>query len=148
MQDRVAEMAEQLEPLADALRDTVLADIYALTLAASGRATEARAEAGLLRPVRRDILWLFMTGVRGMLAITIDDRDRAEDAYQALLPYAERPAGADTGLATLWPTAQILGDLAGYLGLSGVEEHYRQALAVADRAGVELWREAALRRLG
>jgi flagellar biosynthesis/type III secretory pathway ATPase len=32
------------------------------------------------RPIRRDILWLFMTGVRGLLAIAIDDLERAESA--------------------------------------------------------------------
>ena len=37
-----------------------------------------------------------MTGVRGLLAVALDDRERAESAYQALLPYAARPAGADT----------------------------------------------------
>ena len=69
---------------------------YALALAASGRAAQARAAAGRPRPIRRDLFWLFMTGVRGLLAIAIDDRERAESAYQALLPYAARPAGADT----------------------------------------------------
>ena len=99
------------------------------------------------RPIRRDILWLFMTGVRGLLAIAIDDRERAESAYQALLPYAARPVGADTGLMTLWPAAQILGDLARYLRLPDAEAHYRHALAIAEQAHVEPWREAAMRRL-
>jgi hypothetical protein len=44
------------------------------------------------RPIRRDVLWLFMTVVRGLLAI--DDLERAESAYQDLLPYAARPVGA------------------------------------------------------
>jgi hypothetical protein len=92
--------------------------------------------------------WLFLTAIRGLLGIAIDDHARAESAYQALLPYAARPAGAESAVITLWPTAHVLGDLATYLGLSGAEEHYRVALAVADRAHVELWREAALRRLG
>jgi len=43
--------------------------------------------------------------------------------------------------------AQILGDLARCLGLPGAEAHYRHALAVAEQAHVELWREAATRRL-
>jgi len=33
-------------------------------------------------------------------------------------------------------------------GQPGARAHYGQAHAVADRAGVTLWREAALRRLG
>jgi len=49
---------------------------------------------------------------------------------------------------TLWPTAQILGDLARYLGRSGARTHYMHALAIAERAQVEPWREAAARRIG
>jgi hypothetical protein len=70
---------------------------------------------------------------RGLLAIAIDDRERAESAYQALLPYAARPTGADTGLMTLWPAAQILADLARHLGFPGTDTHYKRALATAER---------------
>lgn len=49
---------------------------------------------------------------------------------------------------TLWPTAQILGDLARYLGRPGAQAHYLHALAVAEQAQVEPWREAAARRMG
>jgi hypothetical protein len=133
MQDRVTEIASELESLNNdiPLAPTVLGEPYALALAASGRAAEARAAAGQPLPIRRDHLWLFMTGVRGLLAVAIDDRERAESAYQALLPYAARPAG-DSGF-TLWPAAQILGDLARHLGLPGAQAHYKQALAVAER---------------
>lgn len=64
------------------------------------------------------------------------------------MPYSARPAGADTGVMTLWPTAQILGDLARYLGRSGARTHYMHALAIAERAQVEPWREDATRRIG
>jgi len=148
MQDRVAEVAGELElPSSIPRAATVFAEPYALALAASGRAAEARAAAGRPRPIPRNVLWLFMTGVRGLLAIAIDDRERAESAYHALLPYAARPAGANSVLVTLWPTAQILGDLAGHLGRPGAQAHYRQALAVADQAHVAPWREAAVKRL-
>ena len=99
-------------------------------------------------PLRRDRRWQFLTGVRGLLAIALDDRDPAESAYQALLPFAARPAGADTMLITLWPVAHILGDLARYLGIPGARAHYKQALAIAEHAHVEPWREAAIKRLG
>jgi hypothetical protein len=145
MQDRVAEMASELEPLSSMA--AMFVEPYALTLAAAGRAAEARAVAARPRPIRRDILWLFMTGVRGLLAIAIDDLERAESAYRDLLPYAARPVGTDTMIATLWPAAQILGDLASHLGLPGAEAHYRHALAIAEQAHVELWRQAATRRL-
>lgn len=113
----------------------------------SSAATEARAVAGRPRPIRRGVIWLFMTGIRGLLAIAIDDRERAESAYQALLPYAGRPIGADSTVLTLWPAAQLLGDLARHLGLSGVQAHYEHALALAGQAHVESWREAAMKRL-
>jgi DNA-binding SARP family transcriptional activator len=125
----------------------LFSELYALTLAAGGRTREARAVAGQPRPVRPDTFWLFITGVRGLLGVAIDDHQRAESAYQALLPYAGRPAGADTGAITLWPAAQILGDLARHLGLPGADAHYRHALAVARQALVEPWRQAALSRL-
>jgi hypothetical protein len=148
MQDRVDEMAGELAAICSIPRAAaVFSEAYALALAASGRAAEARAVAGRPQPIPRDVIWLFMTGVRGLLAIAIDDRERAESAYQALLPYAARPIGADSTVMTLWPAAQILGDLARHLGLPGAQAHYEQALAVAGQAGVELWREAAMKRL-
>lgn len=125
----------------------LLSEMYALSLAASGRVVQAREVAGHPVPVRRDMFWLFMTGVRGLLGVAIDDRDRAESSYQALLPFSGRPAGADTGAITLWPAAQILGDLARYLGLPGADDHYRQALVVADQAKVDSWAREARRRL-
>ena len=146
MQDRVAEMAGELQPLASL--SAMILEPYALALAASGRAAEARAAAGRPRPIRRDLLWPFLTGVRGLLAIAIDDRERAESAYHGLLPYAARPTGADTGLITLWPAAQILGDLARHFGFPGADAHYRHALAIAEKTRVQPWRDAAMRRLG
>jgi hypothetical protein len=100
-----------------------------------------------LNPVSQDRRWLFLTGIRGLLAIAVDDREHAQSAYQALLPYADRPAGADTMLITLGPVAQILGDLARYLGLPGAEAHYQHALAIAEHADVPMWREAAVKRM-
>ena len=91
------------------------------------------------------MLWLFLTGVRGLAAVALDDWPRAESAYQDLLPYADRPAGADNVVLTLGPAAQILGDIARHFGRPGAQGHYEQALAVAERAGVAMWREAALR---
>jgi len=129
------------------LGSSLVAESYAFALAASGRIAEARTVAGPPDPIRRDMFWLFRTAIRGLLAIALDDRDRAESAYHALLPFAARPAGADTGVMSLWPVAQILGDLACYLRLPGTQAHYQDALAVADRAHVEPWRAAALSRL-
>ena len=145
MQDRVAEMTSELKPLAS--MSAMFVEPYALALAAAGRTAEARKLAARPRPIRRDVLWLFNTGVRGLLAIAIDDLERAESAYQDLLPYAARPVGADSATLTLWPAAQILGDLARHFRFPGAEAHYRHALAIAEQAHVEPWREAAMKRL-
>jgi hypothetical protein len=125
----------------------LLAEIYGLTLAAAGRVADAREAAGRPQPIKRDWFWLFMNGVRGLLGIAIDDPGRAESAYQALLPVAGRPAGADTAMITLWPADQILGDLARYLRLPGAKAHYQHALAVAEQANVRSWADAASRHL-
>jgi DNA-binding SARP family transcriptional activator len=137
-QGRTAEIAGE-PSLAD-----LFPELYALGLAAAGHGAEARSAAGRMLPVPRDRMWLFMTGVRGLLGIAADDRERARSAYQALLPHAAQPAGAESLLITLWPVAQILGDLARYLGLPGAGAHYREALAIGERAGVPLWRDAAV----
>lgn len=148
MQGRAAEIAKELEPFHNYPPwSGIFSEPYALTLAASGRLAEARAVAGQPRPVRRDMFWLVMTGVRGLLGIAIDDHERAESAYQALLPFAGRGAGADTAVMTLWPAAQILGDLARYLGFPGAETHDQQALATASQAKVHTWADAARNRL-
>ena len=148
MQDRVAEITGELDRAYRDLHAPVyVAELYALALAASGRTAEARAAAGEPRSIPRDVLWLFLTGIRGLLAIAIDEREQADSVYQALLPYAGRPAGADLAIFTIWPVAQILGDLARYLGLPGSQAHYQHALAIAEQANAELWREAAKRRL-
>ncbi len=48
-------------------------------------------------------------------------RARVTDAarYQDLLPYAAQAVGADSGILTLWPAAQILGDLARHFRFPG-----------------------------
>jgi DNA-binding SARP family transcriptional activator len=147
-EDRAGASARDLELMyTDSRWKGFFSEMYAVALAASGRIDDARAVAGPPVPVRRDFFWLFVTGIRGILAIAIDDRGRADSVYDALLPFAGRPAGADTGAMTLWPSALILGDLARYLGRPGASDHYRHALAVAEEAGVRSWSEAAAARL-
>jgi DNA-binding SARP family transcriptional activator len=141
MQDRTAEIAAQ--PALAGL----LPELYGLGLAAAGQRGEARSIAGRPLPLRHDRLWLFLTGIRGLFGIAVDDRERARSAYDGLLPYAAQPAGTESTLVPCWPTALILGDLAQYLGLPGADAHYRDALAIGERAGVQPWLDAAARRL-
>jgi len=145
-QDRAADIPAELDGYPGAFAG--LPELYALGLAAAGRVAEARQLAGRPVPIPRDRLWMFMTSLRGLLAIAIDDRELAGSVYRALLPFGDRFAGADAALITLGPVAQILGDLARYLGVPGAEAHYRQALALAERAHAGPWVAAAARRLG
>jgi hypothetical protein len=141
-------MVDELEPLHQIpLRTPLLAAPYALALTAAGRVPEARAVVARMPTVRRDMSWLLLTAICAMLAIAVDDTERAGSCYQELLPYAARPAGIQTGSMTLWPTAQILGDLACYLRVDDARAHYRHALAIAERCGVAPWRDAAMSRL-
>lgn len=140
-QDRTAELA------ADPAVADWFPELHALGLAAAGRVAEARAVASRPLPLSHGRGWVFLTAVSGLLGIAIDDRERAASAYRALLPHAGQPAGAESLLVTLWPVAQILGDLAAYLGLPGAGAHYREALAIGERADVRSWRDAASRRL-
>ncbi|NUT12130.1 MAG: tetratricopeptide repeat protein, partial [Nonomuraea sp.] len=79
----------------------------------------------------------------GML---LDDRERMVDCYDKLKPFADRVAGAGTGVVALWPVALTLGDLAIRLGQAdAAREHYEKALEVAERVGVPRWVEAARR---
>src|SRR5258708_5492453 len=93
MQDGTAEITSELD--GDPRMPALFPELYALALSAAGRAADARAVAPPPRPLRRDRLWLFLTGIRALLAIALDDPDRAESAHQALLPLATRPARAD-----------------------------------------------------
>ncbi len=148
MEDRAGQIADELAVYyLPPDGSPAFAEAYALALAAAGRVPEARTVAGAPRPIQRDRFWLLRTGVRGLLAIALDDRQRGESAYQELLPFAGRPIGAETGFVSLWPAAQVLGDLARYLGLPGARAHYEHALAVAEMANVEPWQAAARRCL-
>ncbi|MGA4840459.1 BTAD domain-containing putative transcriptional regulator [Streptomyces sp. G45] len=72
------------------------------------------------------------------------DAGEAASLYRALLPACGELGGAGSGLLTLGPVAQYAGDLAVALGRPAVaRDHYRQALAVAERAGARRWADAA-----
>jgi DNA-binding SARP family transcriptional activator len=77
------------------------------------------------------------------------DRATSERLYADLLPAAAELAGAGSGLLTLRPVAHYLGDLAAVLGRRAqAEEHYRQALKIAEACGAPHWVAAARTALG
>ncbi|MEV5503954.1 BTAD domain-containing putative transcriptional regulator [Nonomuraea fuscirosea] len=119
-------------------------DAYALALASAGHVNDAKAVAATRPPVRPDFLYELAMTWRALAGMLLDDRERMVDCYDKLKPFADRVAGAGTGVVALWPVALTLGDLAIRLGQpDAAREHYEKALEVAERIGVPRWVEAA-----
>ncbi|WP_188191846.1 BTAD domain-containing putative transcriptional regulator [Nonomuraea sp. SYSU D8015] len=121
-------------------------DAYALALASAGHINDAKAVAATRPPVRPDFLYELAMTWRALAGMLLDDRERMVDCYDKLKPFADRVAGAGTGVVALWPVALTLGDLAIRLGQpDAARDHYNKALEVAERVGVPRWVEAAQR---
>ncbi|MFC4122685.1 BTAD domain-containing putative transcriptional regulator [Nonomuraea zeae] len=119
-------------------------DAYALALASAGHLNDAKAVAATRPPVRPDFLYELVMTWRALAGMLLDDRERMVDCYDKLKPFADRVAGAGTGVVALWPVALTLGDLAIRLGQpDAARAHYEKALEVAERIGVPRWVEAA-----
>lgn len=130
----------------------VLPELYPLALARAGRLAEAAAAAGPPAPVRQDYFYDIVIAARGRLGIALDDPARVQEAYTALSPYDDLLIGGGSASVAMGPVAQVLGELAEHVGRPGASAaHYRQAAAVADRAGAPRWAaeaRTALDRLG
>lgn len=121
-------------------------DAYALALASAGHLADAKAVAAVRPPVRPDFLYELAMTWRALAGMLLDDRERMVDCYDKLKPFADRVAGAGTGVVALWPVALTLGDLAIRVGQpEAARDHYLKALEVARRVGVPRWVEAAQR---
>ncbi|ASO22426.1 DNA-binding SARP family transcriptional activator [Actinoalloteichus hoggarensis] len=108
--------------------------------------------AGSVPDSPRDLLFEARTCLHAMIAIRTGDRATMTRLYERLLPAAGELAGAGSGLLTLGPVAQHLGDLAAALGdTEQAADHYRQARTIADLARSPRFAAAAreaLNRLG
>ncbi|MEU6711572.1 BTAD domain-containing putative transcriptional regulator [Nonomuraea sp. NPDC046802] len=138
--------AEMVDLLAEAHRRGAkwTLDAYALALASAGHLNDAKAVAATRPPVRPDFLYELAMTWRALAGMLLDDRERMVDCYDKLKPFADRVAGAGTGVVALWPVALTLGDLAVRLGQpDAARDHYTKALEVAERVGVPRWVEAA-----
>ncbi|WP_345409357.1 hypothetical protein [Nonomuraea salmonea] len=138
--------AEMVAPLAEAHQRGAkwTLDAYALALASAGRLDDAGAVAATRPPVRPDFLYELVMTWRALAGMLLDDRERMVDCYDKLKPFADRVAGAGTGVVALWPVALTLGDLAIRLGQpDAARQHYEKALEVAERIGVPRWVDAA-----
>jgi hypothetical protein len=115
-----------------------------LVLLARGDRAQALVAARAIQDSPHDLLLEARSCLHAMVAVRTGDRPTMDRLHALLLPAADELAGAGSGLLTLGPTAQHLGDLAAALGRhTEAADHYRQALAVADRAGAPHWAAAA-----
>ncbi|WP_433497529.1 BTAD domain-containing putative transcriptional regulator [Sphaerimonospora sp. CA-214678] len=132
--------AEMVEPLGEAHQRGAkwTPDAYVVALFYAGHVKDAQAIALTREPVRTDFLYELTLIWRALAGMLLDDGNRMREAYEKLLPFHDRIAGAGTGVVALWPVARTLGDLAVRLGLPA-REHYEKALAVAERVDVPRW---------
>lgn len=123
-------------------------DLLALALHANGLDAEAREVRASPSPIRPDFFFTFLTTLRAMASVALNDRDAAEEIYATLLPHRNGPPAGATNLAVaLRPVAHTLGELAVLLGRDHeAAAHFTQAATIADRWNAPHWAaEARLR---
>ncbi|AQZ70417.1 transcriptional regulator [[Actinomadura] parvosata subsp. kistnae] len=116
-------------------------DLLALALHANGLDTEARQARASAGPIRPDFFFTYLTSLRAMAAIALNDRAGAEETYQALLLHRDGPpAGAESLSLALRPVAHTLGELARYLGHPDTAAtHFAHAATIAERWNAPHW---------
>ncbi|MFC4912003.1 BTAD domain-containing putative transcriptional regulator [Actinomadura gamaensis] len=123
-------------------------DLLALALHANGLDAEAREVRASSGPIRPDFFFTFLTTLRAMAVIALDDRDSAEEVHATLLPHRDGPpAGAESMSLALRPVAHTLGELAAFLGRDEeAAAHFAHAAAIADRWNAPHWSAEARSR--
>ncbi|RVX41094.1 transcriptional regulator [Nonomuraea polychroma] len=122
-------------------------DLLALALHANGLDAEAREVRASPSPIRPDFFFTFLTTLRAMAIIALNDRDAAEEIYATLLPHRNGPpAGAASLSVALRPVAHTLGELAVLLGRTEAAAHFTQAATIADRWNAPHWAAEARSR--
>ncbi len=131
--DDVRDLHEALGPM--------VADLLTLALHAAGRTDEARRARTSPGPIRPDFFFTFLTSLRAMAILALDDRDAAAEIYADLLPHRDGPpAGAESLSVALRPVAHTLGDLALLLGRDDeAAAHFGRAAVIADRWNAPHW---------
>ncbi|NIH80966.1 AfsR/SARP family transcriptional regulator [Amycolatopsis viridis] len=119
----------------------LVADLLALALHAAGRTTEARRVRRSASPIRPDFFFTFLTSVRAMAIVALQDRDAAGEVYADLLPHRDGPpAGVASLSLAVRPVAHTLGELALLLGRPGeAAAHFARAAAIADQWNAPHW---------
>ncbi|MFI7422986.1 BTAD domain-containing putative transcriptional regulator [Nonomuraea sp. NPDC049684] len=124
-----------------AVLGSMTSDLLALALHANGLDDEAREVRTPPGQIRRDFFFTFLTTLRAMAVMALDDRDAAEEIYEVLLAHRDGPpAGAESLSMALRPVAHTLGELAVFLGRTeAAAAHFARAAAVADRWNAPHW---------
>ena len=141
----------QAEPLARALHEMtgpLAADAWAVTLAAAGRAGEARRlhQEAAAMPLRPDYFYTIFATIRAMAAIAVGDRAAAGALVTDLTPLAGLLAGAASAALAMQPVAQTLGELSAFLGRpQEAARHFAAAQQVARRWNSPHWAARAAR---
>ena len=137
--------AAEAELLARALHEMtgpLAADAWAVTLAATGRAGEARrrySEAAAV-PLRPDFFHSVFATFRTMAVIAVGDRTAAEALITDLTPVAGLLAGAASTALAMQPVAQTLGELSAFLGRpQAAARHFAAAELLARRWNSPHW---------
>ncbi|WP_405148949.1 AAA family ATPase [Sphaerisporangium sp. NBC_01403] len=126
----------------------MVSDLLALALHANGLDAEAREVRASPSPIRPDFFFTFLTTLRAMAIVALNDRDAAEEIYATLLPHRNGPpAGAASLSLALRPVAHTLGELAVFLGRTDeAAADFTQAATIADHWNAPHWAaEARLR---
>ncbi|MFG1927611.1 BTAD domain-containing putative transcriptional regulator [Cryptosporangium sp. NPDC048952] len=124
--------------LADALPGA-MSEVVALCRLDAGREEDARAAWAARVPVARDYYWLMTTAMRAHAAARLGDVAEAVAARDALLPYAGRVAGLDSGTMPVGPVDDALAAVAELLGdAEAAAAHRAGAARVRERITSEL----------
>ncbi|MFD4249114.1 BTAD domain-containing putative transcriptional regulator [Amycolatopsis thermoflava] len=131
--DDVRALHEALGPM--------VTDLLALALHATGHDAEAHRTRAAAPPIRPDFFFTFLTSLRALAAIALDDTGTAAQTYTALLPHHDNPpAGAESLSLALPPVAHTLGELALLLHRPGdAAAHFTRAATIAEKWNAPHW---------
>lgn len=135
----VISLAEQATGSFDRHREHIVQLLHMLMLTDAGRSGEAQASyaafAGrVLDDLPRDAYWLATIALLGEVCTALEDRPRAAQLYELLLPYADRNVAPASSPAYFGPVAYYLGLLATLLAQwEAAARHFEAALTMNAR---------------
>jgi DNA-binding SARP family transcriptional activator len=138
-QGRLGEMVDELGWAYENIAPAV-AHLLGLALAERGDLRRARQVLDEAPPLLHDYLWTILATMRAHTVAAVRASDLAPELYDALLPYADRVAGAGSNAFVIGPVGLALGKLALLLDRpDAAARHFEQARTAAKRCGSQLW---------